>query len=84
MMEPFKEGGSFEPPVPLHRGMMMANARHDAITESRNTRFGVVPDEKKCFTRLPEVSIVEYKSVTHLFLTILPAEEVIPFALPFM
>lgn len=39
----------------------MANPKHNAITESRNTRFGVVPDKKKRSTRLPVVSIVEYK-----------------------
>jgi hypothetical protein len=63
-MAPFKEGGSFEPPLVLHRGMMMAKVRHNTTTKSRDPKEDVVPDEKSCFSWPPEVSIVEYKSVT--------------------
>ena len=62
-MEPFKEGGSFEPPLVLHSRFMMAKARHNTTTKSRDPK-GVAPDEESCFSWPLEASIVEYKSAT--------------------
>lgn len=59
-MVPFKEGGSFEPLLALHRRIIMAKVRHNTTTKSRDR---VVLNETSCFSWPPEVSIVEYKSV---------------------